>query len=710
MSGTRTEPLATPAAASPGSERAQRLSARLRSPEGTLRFAGFVLVIAAAAVLNTVRLSQNGYGNIFYSAGVRSMLRSWHNFFFVASDPAGLVSVDKPPLGLWLQAASAELFGFHPLSVLLPEALAGVAVAAVLYLVIARLFGTLAGLAAGLVCAVFPGFVAVSRTNNVDAPLILLMLLACAAAIRACESGRWRTLLLSGALVGLAFNTKTLAAYLAVPGIAIAYLVCAPVTVRRRIAQLLVAGLVTGVVSFAWIAVVEATPASHRPYVGSSTDNTELGLTFNYNGFGRVEGQGGGPGSTHGKAGARVPIAVARRVDAQRAREHHPKPLPPEPPVGRSYNTGRFPTPIPFGSWPSLLRLFRFGLDDQAAWLLPLAFFGLIAALALLWFERRDPAPEGDAAAGAPIRPAMPRSWRRDPRLAAVIVLGGWFAVEGIVLSFSKGIVHPYYVSALAPGTGAMAGIGLYSALQLGRRQGAARWVGLALAAAAVLGTVAAEIVIMHRYDYLRWFVPVLAVAAAACLLALLAATVLGRARAASAAAVAAIALLLIVPAGYASTTWLAPVQSTFPAAGPKQYAGWGGVGLNARAVAIDRALLSYAQSHGATKRFELMTVSAPTAASFVLLGANVSGMAGYSGVDPALDGPGLAKLVERGEARYVLLGGEYSTRGGNRATQAVLAACRELAPFEWGSPDPYPNGLTLFDCAGRERQLAAQG
>jgi len=709
VSGTTSEQLAQPAAATPGHERADRLGARLRSPEGALRFAGLAVVIAAAAVLNTVRLSQNGYGNIFYSAGVRSMLRSWHNFFFVASDPAGLVSIDKPPLGLWLQAASAELFGFHPLSVLLPEALAGVAVAAVLYAVVARRFDTLAGLTAGLVCAVFPSFVAVSRTNNVDAPLILLMLLACVAAIRACESGRWRALLLSGVLVGLAFNTKTLAAYLAVPGIALAYLVCAPVTLRRRIAQLLVAGAVAGVVSFAWIVVVEATPASQRPYVGSSTDNTELGLTFNYNGFGRVEGQSGGPGATHGKQGARVPIDVARHVDAQRAREHHPPPFPPQPPPGRNYNKGRFPTPIPFGTSPSPLRLFRSGLDDQAGWLLPLAFFGLIAALALLWFERRDPAA-GELAAGVPVGPATPRPWRRDPRLAAVIVLGGWFAVEGVVLSLSKGIVHPYYVSALAPGTGAMAGIGLYSVLRLGHRQGAARWVGLGLAAAAVIGTVAAELVIMHRYHYLHWFRPVLAVAAAACLIALLAAVVLGRGRAASAAAVAAIALLLIVPAGYASTTWLAPVQSTFPAAGPKQYAGWGGVGLNPRALAIDHALLAYARSHGATKRFELMTVSAPTAASFVLLGANVSGMAGYSGVDPALDGPALAKLVERGEARYVVLGGEYSTRGGNRATQAVLAACRELAPFEWRSPDPYPNGLTLFDCAGRERQLAAHG
>src|SRR5262249_30274325 len=158
----------------------------------------------------------------------RSMIRSWHNFFFVASDPGGLNSIDKPPLGMWIQAASAKVFGFHPLSVLLPGALMGIAVSAVLYLVVAKRFCTLAGLAARLVCDVSPSFFPSSRPNNLDTPLILLMLLACAAAIRACESGRWRTLLLSGVLIGLAFNTKTLAAYLAVPGIALAYLVCAP--------------------------------------------------------------------------------------------------------------------------------------------------------------------------------------------------------------------------------------------------------------------------------------------------------------------------------------------------------------------------------------------------------------------------------------------------------------------------------------------------
>jgi 4-amino-4-deoxy-L-arabinose transferase-like glycosyltransferase len=707
VSGTASEPLAAaPAAAAAAGQNKHGLRERLQSPEGALRWVGLGVVLATAAVMNTVRLSQNGYGNIFYSAGVRSMLRSWHNFFFVASDPAGLVTIDKPPLGLWLQAASAELFGFHPLSVLLPEALTGVAVAAVLYWVVTKRFGALAGLTAGLVCALFPSFVAVSRTNNVDAPLILLMLLACVAALRACESGRWRTLLLSGLLVGLAFNTKTLAAYLAVPGIALGYLVCAPVSVRKRILQLLAAGVLAGAVSFAWIAAVEATPASHRPYVGSSTDNTELGLTFSYNGFGRVEGQAGGPGATHGKPGARVPISLLRRVDAQRAREHHPPPPPPATPAGPSVNTGRYPKPIPFGGSPSPLRLFGVGLGDQAGWILPFAFFGLIAALVLLWLERRGPQLQDDSAERAAEAPAP--AWRRDPRLAAVIVLGGWFAVEGVVLSLSKGIVHPYYVSALAPGAGAMAGIGLYSLIRLCRRR--PPYAGLVLSAAAVLSTVAVEIVLMHRYDYLRWFVPVLAVAAGACLLALLAATLLRRTHAVAIAAVAAIALLLVVPAGYASTTWLAPVQATFPAAGPRQYAGWGGVGLNGRGVAIDRALLAYVRSHGATKRYELLTVSMPTAASFVLMGGNVSGLAGYSGVDPVLDGKGLAKLVAGGQARYVVLGGEYSTRGGNGATRATLAACRELAPFEWRSPDPYPNGLTLFDCRGHERQLAAQG
>jgi hypothetical protein len=168
--------------------------------------------------------------------------------------------------------------------------------------------------------------------------------------------------------------------------------------------------------------------------------------------------------------------------------------------------------------------------------------------------------------------------------------------------------------------------------------------------------------------------------------------------------------LLLVVPAKYAATTWLAPVEGTFAAAGPKAFAGSGGYGVNAHDLAIDRALLDYVATHRPGSRWALLTVASDTGSPLILLGLDVGALGGYSGVDPAVDGPQLAHMVATHEARYVLLGGEYSLRGGNRATQAVLRACRELPPWAWHSPVGYPYGLVLFDCAGDERALAASG
>ena len=195
-------------------------------------------VLAFSALLEFVNLSSNSWANQYYSAAVKSMLGSLHNFFFVSSDPGGLITVDKPPLGLWLQGASAAIFGFHPLSLLVPEALCAVAAVAAMYAIIAPRCGAWAGVAAAGALAVFPSFVASARDNNLDALLILLMTLACLTGLRAVETGRWRWLLGTAVLVGLAFNTKTLAAYLVVPGLAVAWLVCAPVALRRRIAML----------------------------------------------------------------------------------------------------------------------------------------------------------------------------------------------------------------------------------------------------------------------------------------------------------------------------------------------------------------------------------------------------------------------------------------------------------------------------------------
>jgi 4-amino-4-deoxy-L-arabinose transferase-like glycosyltransferase len=679
---------------------------RLSGVRPHVRHLALAGILAFSAVLNTNRLSQNGYANIFYSAGVRSMLRSLHNFLFVSFDPGGLISVDKPPLALWVQAASAKLFGFSPLSLLLPEAIAGVLAVALLYHLLARRLGAIAGLAGALAMAVFPSFVAVSRDNGVDPVLILLMLLACAAGLRAAETGRWRTLLCSAVLVGLAFNTKTLAAVLVVPGIALAFLLCAPGSLLRRLAQLLVCGAVMALVCFAWIAFVDLTPASKRPFVGSSTNNSELGLTFEYNGFGRVEGQVGGPGQILVRPGARVPARHHSHPKAASSTKGAKPPAPhaaTTPAGGRSQRPPassvlREKNPIPFGGSPGALRLFGKGLGDQGAWMLPFAFFGLLG-LALLTLLDRGSAqsPEGEESASR-AEPAAARSDRS--RLATVLVLGGWFLVEGVLLSTSKGIVHPYYVSALAPGTGAMAGAGVGAFISLAR--GRWRLWALALVPLAVAATVGAQLVLMHREHYMIWFEPVLVIAAGVAVIALIALP-----RLAAPSVVLVFLVLLVVPTAYASTTWLAPVEGTFPAAGPKQSTGPGGYGINKRDLAIDLALLRYVSTHGPGSRWALLTVASDTAAPLILNGLDAGALGGYSGTDPALDGPGLARLLARGQARYVLLGGEFSLRGGNGATKAVLRACRQLAPRTWRSPVGYPFGLTLFDCAGRARALA---
>src|SRR5579862_2679673 len=214
--------------------------------------AGLAGVLVLSGLLEFVRLGQNGFANTYYSAAVKSMLRSWHNFFFVAADPSGLITVDKPPLGLWLQAVSAKLFGFSPLSLLIPEGICAMLAVALLYFIVAPRFGKVAALVSALALAVFPSFVAVGRDNGVDPLLILLMLAACGVGLAAIERGSLWRLVAAGVLVGLAFNTKTLAALLCVPGIALGYVACAPGSVRRRLAHLAVAGIVSLAVCASW--------------------------------------------------------------------------------------------------------------------------------------------------------------------------------------------------------------------------------------------------------------------------------------------------------------------------------------------------------------------------------------------------------------------------------------------------------------------------
>src|SRR5215203_5754108 len=282
-------------------------------------------VLALSAFLDLSRLRSEGYANVYYAATVKDMLASWHNFFFASYD-AGFVSVDKPPLGFWIQAASAYLFGFHGWSILLPQALAGVLSVALLYYLVRRSFGPVAGLLAALALALTPISVATSRHNNLESLLALTVLLAAWAFILAAETGRPRWLVVGALVVGLGFNIKMLEVFVVLPTFYLFYLVAAPVGWRRRMIHLGLATVVIVAASLPWVVAVDLTPADQRPHVGSSSFNTVTDLIVGWNGVERLGGSDndvGDPGPLRllnpqlgGQIGWLLPLAIVGLVVA----------------------------------------------------------------------------------------------------------------------------------------------------------------------------------------------------------------------------------------------------------------------------------------------------------------------------------------------------------------------------------------------------------
>jgi len=344
----------------------------------------------------------------FYGAAARSMSESWHDFIFGAFDPAGTVTVDKLPGALWVQALSLRVFGFHIWALVLPQVVEGVLTILVLYRAVRRLAGPTAGLIAAAVLAVTPITVLLSRGNVSDSLLILLLVLAADATSAALLTGSLRQLLLAGAWVGLAFQAKMIQAWLVLPALAAAYLLAAPAAkLRTRCAHVVLAGLVTAVVSLSWMTAVSLVPSQDRPYVDGSANDSVYTQVFDYNGLGRLTGNW---------------VRVAG---------------PPSPLLAAAKESGRLLTAQTISIKPSWHRLLAGLFAADSGWLLPAA---VVAALGVLISRRRR--------------------GRRDPLRAAAVLWGGWWLVLGVF--FSAGTyLNSYYVAALIPAVAALCGTGV---------------------------------------------------------------------------------------------------------------------------------------------------------------------------------------------------------------------------------------------------------
>ncbi|GAA2710653.1 putative glycosyltransferase [Actinoplanes palleronii] len=352
----------------------------------------------ATATLYLWNLSESGWGNSFYAAAAQAGAQSWKAWLFGSLDAGNAITVDKPPAAMWVMGLSARIFGVNSWAILAPQALMGVASVWLLYLAVKRWFGHVAGLLAGAALALTPVAVLMFRYDNPDALLVLLMTAAAYTTVRATETASGKWLVWTGVLLGFGFLTKMMQAFLVLPAFALVYLVAAPTTPGKRIKHLLLAGLAL-VVSAGWfIALVSLWPASSRPYIAGSTNNTLWELALGYNGLGRILGGSGNGGGGGGGGGGG--------------------------------NTG-------FGGATGIGRLFGTSMGTEISWLLPAALIAMVAVLAVTW--------------------TAPRT---DRARAGMLLWGGWLLVTGVTFSYMSGTIHPYYTIALAPSIAAVVGIG----------------------------------------------------------------------------------------------------------------------------------------------------------------------------------------------------------------------------------------------------------
>jgi 4-amino-4-deoxy-L-arabinose transferase-like glycosyltransferase len=597
-------------------------------------------LLALTALLYLWDLSVSGWANSFYSAAVQAGASNWEAFFYGSSDAANSITVDKPPASLWLMELSVRAFGLSPASILLPEALIGVASVGVVFATVRRSFSAPTALLAGGVLALTPVAALMFRFNNPDALLVLLLSLSVYLTLRGIQSGKLRWVLWAGAMVGLGFLTKQLQAFVILPALAGIYLVAAPGTWWLRIRHLLLALAAVIVSAGWWVAIVELVPASMRPYVGGSQNNNFLELTFGYNGFGRLTGS-----ETSGATGGGAVVGgTAAGTAAQ------------------------------WGT-PGLLRLFEDEIGGQISWLLPAALILALVAFIVM------------------------RGGRGDLRRATLMLFVAWLLVTGLTFSFADGIFHAYYTVALAP---AIAGIAAMGASVLWSHR-AASWSWI-IAAAAILATVFWGFAMLSETEtwlpWLKWVALGLGFVAAVLLLLpqrnkRMTATTIAITLVAGLVAPAAYTIDTVLTGHTGSIVTAGPpvIGSGGGGAGGGRGTGGGAAGGGYGTGSVGPVLAAQLGANAANYTWVAATVTSDAAAEYQLATRDpVMPVGGFDGTDPSPTLSAFKADVAAGKIHYFIGGSDGQGKGSVSASSSIARWVE--ANFTATTVD----GVTLYD------------
>ncbi len=689
------------------------------------QFFGILAVITAlGAFLRFYQLGAHSIGNTYYAAAVKSMLTSWKNFFFVAFEPGGSVTVDKPPLGLWIQAGSAYLFGVNGFALALPQTLAGTLSIPLLYHLVRKHFSRLAGLTAALVLALTPIAIAAERNNTMDGVLVFVLLLSAWAFLLAAETGKLRTLLLGGFLLGLGFNIKMLQAVMPLPALYGVYLLGSKHSWGKKLLHLVLTSLVFLVVAFAWVIAVDLTPADQRPYIGSSTDNTVLELILGHNGLKRLglssTGQAGNEDRVRADGGGDGPSGVFpqnQNLQAFPRPQGQPPRLSPDqdiqpltqdrPPPGieqktRPQGQGRRPLasgpnqpPLGQDGPPQepgqgfqgapgaggrssetgsagLMRLFQEPLVTEASWLLPLALLGIPLSLTAAGWR-----------------------WPLNKTWLGVIFWAGWLLPGLVYFSATTGLFHRYYLIMIGPPLAALVGAALVSVEIFWKRRKRWGWTLLLVLSGFTLGF---ELLILSSYPA---YFPL---TAALSLLSWIGSMVWLALRSAQGwqrtlGYILVLAALLAAPFTWSVLTTLNTNPNTaLPSAGPASSDSTRATFMTPNEeylTAYGKAVLEYTQDLTNPEEYLLATNTAKGAAPFILeTGRAVLTFGGFTGNDDVVDLERFQELVAEGELRFVL----GLPREKPEISGYILSSC-ELVRLQENNGGNAGQVEVLYDC-----------